>query len=76
MPPFIISALIHSAVLAILVLVFTRRGIQDDMKQSSSARVFKVFIVSLITCTLIAYILYDNESNNMMTNIIKTEPDF
>ena len=74
MPKPIIVALVFAVIVTILVLMNTpKRG---EEKRSNAAHVFKTFVVSFIVCGVVAYVMQDNEDNNMMANIIKGEPDF
>ena len=74
MPKPIIVAVIFAVIVTVLVLMNTpKRG---EERRSNAAHVFKTFFIALIVCGVVAYVMQDNEDNNMMANIIKGEPDF
>ena len=77
-PPFLVTGVIYTIAVVVLVLVFTPRPQNADGSGTklSFTQLLKISLLSGIVCILIAYILYDSESNNIMTNMIKTDPDF
>lgn len=82
MTPQTKQILIGSLVLGIfttIIVMWNTPSIADlrrEQRQNQTAQLFKVFILSFGLCALVLYIMQDNDSNAMMTNIIKGEPDF
>ena len=71
----LIVAVILAIVVTVLVLWNTPKQVANE-KRSTTKQVFKTFIIAFIVCGIVAYVMQDNEENNMMANIIKGEPDF
>ena len=76
MQKVIITTFVFAIVVTVLVLLNTPRSEANSPRPNTSKQVFKVFMVSLVVCGIVAYVLQDNEENNMMANIIKGDPDF
>lgn len=74
----LLTASILSVVVTVLVIVNTPSSSSSDSAkpQNKTGQLIKTFIVSFVLCSLVLYIMYDNDQNAMMTNIIKGEPDF
>ena len=74
------KTLIMSGVLAIVVtiLVMVNTPTPQDIarERNKGLQFFKILIVSFVICSIVVYIMSDNDQNSMMTNIIKGEPDF
>lgn len=73
--PLVVGGIFAVAV-TVLVLLNTPKSYSQEERRSMVKTVFKTFVMSFVVCGVIAYVLQDNESNNMMTNIIKGDPDF
>lgn len=71
---FLATGFLFSTVVVILVILNTPTA--KDTKQGKGMHFFKTFIVAFIVCTAIAYVLQEPDTNNMMNNILRTEPDF
>jgi uncharacterized membrane protein len=74
LPQYIVSALIYTVVVVVLVLINLPRTKEEN--QMTKGRVLKIIIMSFIVCALISYLFQDNDNDNMMSNILKSEPDF
>lgn len=73
----LITASIFASVVTVLVLINIPKQQSNDKKQNSFfVIVLKAFIMSFLVCGVVAYVLHDNDTNNMMTNILKSHPDF
>ena len=74
---FLATGFLFSTVVVILVLLNTPT-VKDikSSKENKGVHFFKTFIVAFIVCTAIAYVMQEPDTNNMMNNILKTEPDF
>lgn len=72
----LITASILAVVVTVLVLVNTPSPSEAQTQQNKTSRLFKVFIIAFFLSAIVLYIMTDNDSNAMMTNIIKGEPDF
>lgn len=65
-----------SVIVAILVLWNTPSHSESEKQGNKTLNLIKVLIISFGLCTLVLYIMQDNDDNAMMTNIIAGEPDF
>jgi len=72
---FLATGFLFSTVVVILVLLNTPSSTSKN-KDGNGVHFFKTFIVSYIVCTAIAYVIQEPDTNNMMNNILKHEPDF
>jgi len=75
------KTLLTSVVLAIIVSVLVLMNTPKNIKEYQESKrhmsiIIRTFVISFILCFLVVYVMQDNDSNSMMTNIIKSEPDF
>lgn len=73
----LITSGILSAVVVIIVIICAPRK-QDPKNPYEQPRMnlFKTIVLSFVSCFAVIYLTSDNDTNNMMTNIIQGEPDF
>ena len=67
---------ILAVIVTILVIVNTPTPQEAALQRNKTTHLIKVFFISFVVCAIVVYIMQDNDQNSMMTNIIKTEPDF
>jgi len=76
MSPQTKNILITSSVLSIIMTVIVIWNTPTDKNHNKKNSFFKVLVLSFIACSFVLYVMLDNDSNAMMTNIIQGDPDF
>jgi hypothetical protein len=71
---FLATGFLFSTVVVIMVILNTPTP--KDVKNNKGVNIIKTFIISFLICSAIAYVMQEPDTNNMMNNILKTEPDF
>jgi hypothetical protein len=58
------------------IIFFWNTPANNERQPHRTAQLVRVFVFTLIISGITLYIMTDNDSNAMMTNIIKGDPDF
>lgn len=75
------SSLITSGILTVVVVIIVLMSVPKKQNPNNpyeqpKINLFRTFVLSFLGCFTVVYLTTDNDTNNMMTNIIQGEPDF